>query len=115
MPAAPVADFQSMVYGFARQSSGTVTIDSVPGEGTAVTLYLPRASEGTVRGRESLSQIEIMRGKVERILVVEDDGDVRDQAVNLLLTLGYHVHPTESGQAALKILSEEPPRPALHR
>jgi PAS domain S-box-containing protein len=99
----------SMIYGFVRQSGGTVTIESEAGVGTAVTLYLPRATEGAVRGMESLSQIEVMRGKGERILVVEDDPDVRDQAVNLLLTLGHRAYPAESGQAALNLLSEGPP------
>ena len=98
----------SMVYGFARQSGGVVMIDSALGKGTAVSLYLPRANDGTVRGAESLSHIEVLRGNEERILVVEDDRGVRDQTVNLLLSLGYRAYPVDSGQAALKQLAEMP-------
>ena len=96
----------SMVYGFARQSGGVVTIDSELGKGTAVSLYLPRSVEQTVRGNESSPHIETLRGEEERILVVEDDRDVREQTVNLLLSLGYRAYPVDSGQAALKLLKE---------
>lgn len=80
----------SMVYGFARQSGGDVVIDSVMGRGTAVTLYLPRA-ESLEESEDRPDGDELKRGGGQRILVLEDEADVRELAVNALEALGYRV------------------------
>ena len=98
----------SMVYGFARQSGGTVTIDSEPGKGTVVKLYLPRATEETARREDDRVRVEIKRGKGERVLVVEDDPDVREQAEQLLASLGYETTPAETARAALNLIAASP-------
>ena len=61
----------SMVYGFAKQSGGHVTIYSEAGQGTTVKLYLPRAEKVALTEKASRNG-EIRGGNGERILVVGD-------------------------------------------
>ncbi|MCW5771110.1 MAG: response regulator [Rhodospirillaceae bacterium] len=92
----------SMVYGFAKQSGGHAKIYSEPGKGTTVRLYLPRAAgEAMPEQRPTVSSVP---GGSERILVVEDDPDVRAHAEQQLCALGYAVSSAESGPAALRLL-----------
>jgi PAS domain S-box-containing protein len=96
----------SQIYGFIRQSGGFVRLDSEPGGGTSVRLYLPRhamdsapnvaapfeqggGSAGTVRGR---------------VLVVEDEASVRAVMVDVLCDLGCDVLEAEDGPSGLRIV-----------
>jgi len=94
----------SMVYGFVRQSGGAMTIDSAPGKGTTIHLYLPRiaedASAAGVRGRSHGAP-----GGSETILVVEDEAPVRDTLSRMLGNLGYRVTGAANGQEALNALA----------
>jgi nitrogen-specific signal transduction histidine kinase len=94
----------SMVYGFARQSKGHVTIYSEPGRGTTVRLYLPRAdvaaSAGKVRKPEPLRAAR----PNERILVVEDNTEVRETVMRQLRDLGYDTLEAPGGKEAVTIL-----------
>nr|WP_227494303.1 hybrid sensor histidine kinase/response regulator [Ramlibacter pallidus] len=96
----------SMVYGFARQSGGFATIESRVGEGTAVSLLLPRwhgeASDGPVV--QPVSEIGQSRG--ETIVVVEDDDVVRTLAAETLTGLGYRVHVAANGAEGAALLNE---------
>ena len=94
----------SMVYGFMRQSGGQVRIESRPGQGTAVTLYLPR-SGGTVRAEAAEPRREAPRAQAgEQVLVVEDDPAVRMLVLDVLGELGYAALEAGDGRAALPIL-----------
>jgi nitrogen-specific signal transduction histidine kinase/ActR/RegA family two-component response regulator len=98
----------SMIYGFAKQSGGTVTIFSEPGEGTSVKLYMPALAaheDDTVPDRE-VPGIPVARG--ETILVVEDDSDVRALAIALLSDFGYAPLEAETAGAALEVLERNP-------
>lgn len=99
----------SMVYGFVRQSGGTVVIESTVGRGTRVELWLPAARDG---GREAPAMSnephEIARGEPLRILLVDDHHAVRATTVELLLDLGHHVEAVEDGPAMLERLLESP-------
>jgi signal transduction histidine kinase/CheY-like chemotaxis protein len=92
----------SQVYGFAQQSGGMATIDSKLGEGTAVTLYLPRAT------REAMEETAVDHQTVTRangaILVVEDDDDVAAVAKNMLKLIGYRADHVRDGATALALL-----------
>lgn len=94
----------SQVYGFVRQSSGTVEIDSVVGEGTTVWIYLPRVD----REEDEVTTCEpgLAAGGDETILVVEDDEKVRLTVVEMLRELGYRVHEATDAQSAVPILDE---------
>jgi signal transduction histidine kinase len=96
----------SMVYGFVKQSGGHVKIYSEPGTGTTVKLYLPRAA-GDGAAAVPAAKTETPRGS-ERVLVVEDDADVRAYAERQLTELGYAVTAVGSGPAALALLRREP-------
>ena len=88
----------SQVYGFARQSGGELRIDSTPGEGTAVRLYLPRA--GTSGAEEASSDPDRTH-----VLVVEDDAVIAELAGELLRELGYAPRVVHSATDALRELA----------
>ncbi|HUB50450.1 MAG TPA: ATP-binding protein, partial [Acetobacteraceae bacterium] len=93
----------SQVYGFVQQSGGTVQLRSAPGEGTTVTIYLPR-SEAMSAAESSAPAAPARPARHARILVVDDDDDVRDLVVAMLEELGYRVTAAENGYAALDLL-----------
>ncbi|KEO61699.1 PAS domain-containing protein [Thioclava indica] len=92
----------SMVYGFAKQSGGHVTIESEVGSGTTVSLYLPRSLEPAQA--EMSSSRDGWSGGTETILLVEDDEDVRATTHTMLTDLGYNVHQAANGDAALALV-----------
>jgi len=97
----------SQVYGFVKQSGGHIKIYSEVGQGTTVKLYLPRTrkpQEGTGPVATHAAQ-----GGSERILVVEDDAQVRAAAVDTLSELGYAVLKAENAEQALAILASGAP------
>lgn len=96
----------SMVYGFARQSGGFATIESRMGEGTSVSLLLPRAT-AEAEERPVVEPVrEIGRGRGETIVVVEDDEVVRTLAVETLTGIGYQVHAATTGGEGARLLNE---------
>ncbi len=99
----------SMIYGFAKQSGGYVTIESEEGRGTTVRLYLPKAEAAQDDVRQVATDEEMPRGHGEIILVVEDDPEVRGIAVAQLVGLGYETLQTEDGRAALELLATSSP------
>ena len=106
----------SMVYGFAKQSGGHVTIESEVGCGTTVTLYLPAASGETMASPESGGAVtdDVLPGGRETILAVEDDADVREHVVSLLRDLGYHVLEAGTARDALALLETGTPPELLY-
>ncbi len=95
----------SMVYGFAKQSGGHLSISSELGVGTIISLYFPRGTTDDVATAIKPSRATIPGGS-DRILVVEDNAQVRTATVNILQSLGYHVEQAESARAALATLKE---------
>ena len=97
----------SMVYGFVKQSNGHIKIYSEEGHGTTVRLYFPRSVSGTGDVVEpTVSRKRIPNGK-ERILLVEDDDQVREIASTLLTALGYQVLRASSGPDALALIDKQ--------
>jgi CheY-like chemotaxis protein len=98
----------SMIYGFAKQSGGSVSIYSEMGEGTMVCVYLPRFL-GTAEAEESAGEpAEAPRaGEGETVLVVDDEPTVRMLVVEVLTDLGYHALEAADGAAGLKIINSD--------
>lgn len=90
----------SQVYGFVRQSSGHVTIESEISRGTTVNLYLPRSNATTPVLLEETNR-EILNGRGEVVLVVEDDRGVREHLVEMLRDMNYFVLAAENADEAL--------------
>ena len=96
-----------MVFGFIKQSGGDVKIESFPGGGTTVRLYLPRATQEVAQPVRIPDAGPVSRGDGERILVVEDDPDVRRLVVALLRDQGYGVSDAADGASALQLLRSD--------
>ena len=97
------------VYGFAKQSGGHATIESDKGAGTTVRIFLPRSSEHPTAKDTPASEKEEARGTGEKILVVEDNADVRALALALLAGLGFESFEAADGNTALSVLQQSPP------
>ena len=94
----------SMVYGFARQSGGGLRIESEPGLGTTVTIYLPQSDEAREPSQAPSRPAREVRGEGQSILVVEDDPRVRLVTARRLRELGYAVAEAAGSQEALDLL-----------
>jgi PAS domain S-box-containing protein len=97
----------SMVYGFVKQSEGHIRVESQPGAGTVVQLFLPKAAGGA-EPRPPAARIAVP-GAGERILVVEDNELLRMQVCMQMTGLGYAVTAAPDGREALKLLREGQP------
>jgi signal transduction histidine kinase/CheY-like chemotaxis protein len=96
----------SMIYGFATQSGGFVSLESELGLGTEVQICLPRIEAGEdATGAEDLGAIP--HGNGELVLLVEDEPMVRRLLASILEGLGYTVTQAEDGAEALAILRED--------
>jgi PAS domain S-box-containing protein len=93
----------SQVYGFARQSNGFIQLETKPGEGTTVSIYLPRANsaEAKIAGLPASDMLGRAEGSV---LLVEDDEDVRAATGAMLEELGYRVIEAETALEAMSVL-----------
>ncbi|MBW7974266.1 PAS domain S-box protein [Bradyrhizobium sp. BR 10289] len=97
----------SMVYGFAKQSDGHVSIYSEDGLGTTVRIYLPRADAGRSQADLPDGEEAAPRG-YETILIAEDDPFVRSSAIRRVEALGYRVVAAVNGKEALERLRSDP-------
>jgi signal transduction histidine kinase/CheY-like chemotaxis protein len=97
----------SQVYGFATQSGGDVTIESSPGEGTAIRLILPCVQTDASVVRAAAKAGGLAQQKSSSILVVEDNSEVANFAEALLSELGHKVTRAASGEEALDLAREQ--------
>jgi PAS domain S-box-containing protein len=94
----------SMIYGFVRQSEGSVRIESEVGMGTMIEICLPRFSGDLAQDESIADASERPSGENEVVLVVEDEDVVRLLVVEVLNDLGYLALEADDGAAALRIL-----------
>ena len=97
----------SQVFGLAKQSGGGVRIDSQPGQGASVKVFLPRATEAPRMPDAAEEQADQPSTKDFKVLVVDDDNAVREVTAAILHDLGYGVVEAGSGGAALDVLDRE--------
>lgn len=97
----------AQTYGFVKQTGGHIKIYTEVGHGTTIKLYLPRTrreADAPLAGAAAPAE-----GGSERILVVEDDEDVRVAVVDMLGALGYRVWRASNAESALELLKSETP------
>ena len=97
----------SQVYGFSRQSGGGLDVESAPGEGTTIRMFLP-----AIRSSRAVQPVE--RGSPaatprtgRRLLLVEDDVAVAAVAAEMIESLGFDVRVADHAAAALDVLKTE--------
>ncbi|MDB5644292.1 MAG: hypothetical protein JWN07_3609, partial [Hyphomicrobiales bacterium] len=99
----------AQVYGFAKQSGGGVRIETKPGHGTVVEVYLPRANADAQVEEETDALMPQATSGSYTILLIDDDPDVREIAGAMLEDLGCTVIGVGSGGAALDLLASGEP------
>ncbi len=99
----------SMVYGFARQSGGHVTLDSTQGRGTTVRLFLPVAQGPAEEPEVAVEVLTEWSAEGLRCLVVEDQESVLHTVTRMLRQLGFKVTAATSADAALGQLDDDQP------
>ncbi|HWR98291.1 MAG TPA: response regulator [Candidatus Methanoperedens sp.] len=97
----------TIVWGTVRDHLGMIEVESTPGKGTTMFLYLPRTLKVLPTEEPTLSGLEFM-GNNERILVVDDIPEQREVAQALLEQLGYSVTVVASGEEAIRQVEATP-------
>lgn len=92
----------AMVHGFVQQSRGRLEIDSTPGKGTTVRMVFP--VDAARQDQDAAASQPAEENAKARILVVEDNEDVRELAETMLASAGYAVVSAPSGEQALDLL-----------
>src|ERR1700720_2424436 len=97
----------SMIYGFARQSNGHVTLASRLGHGTSVKLYLPRHQGDSAVEHSAAVKAAEHAATGETVLVVEDEPVVRGVILEILHDQGYRTLEAADGPSGLRILRKD--------
>ena len=99
----------STSYGIVKQSGGHIEIESAPGKGTTVRIYLPRV-EGQTETLTVSSEAGDLPTGTETVLLEEDDVSIREMAGLVLRERGYTVLKAANGEEALQVAEQGPDR-----
>ncbi len=94
----------STVYGIVTQSGGHIAVESAPGKGTTMKVYLPRCAAAGDEGPGAEAALESLRGS-ETVLVAEDEPSVRGVISRILRYHGYEVLEAADGLEAAGLLA----------
>jgi signal transduction histidine kinase/CheY-like chemotaxis protein len=97
----------SVVYGIVKQHEGWIHVTSVPGKGSTFEVYLPAVSEPASPPSKETEIRTDLRGRGERILLVEDEQSVQEHTVKALLRSGYTVTHASNSNEALRLFEKE--------
>ena len=98
----------SMVHGFVGQSDGFVSIESAIGRGSEISLYLPIFESPAPMSEGEGDGAPEFHAKGVKILVVEDNEDIKVVNVKMLETLGYRVVQAIDAKSALDLIMTDP-------
>ena len=101
----------SICYGIVKHAGGNIWVYSEPGQGTTFRLYFPAVAEPAAGAGRTEPDLELPRGS-ERLLLVEDDAQMRSLAVRVLSDCGYEVRALPDAEAALAEVASGEVRPA---
>jgi PAS domain S-box-containing protein len=96
----------SAVYGIVKQFNGAIRVQSQRGEGTSITVYLPRAEADANPGKSAPAGEAAPAQGRGKILLVEDEESVRGFAGKILEGKGYSVVTAEDGYEAIRRFHE---------
>jgi len=94
----------SQVYGFVTQSGGQISIDSIPGQGTKISLFLPVSEGGGESQGNEVDPTGPAQESAGTVLIVEDEPSVLEVACDIFESLGYDVLTADHAAAALDML-----------
>jgi PAS domain S-box-containing protein len=97
----------SVVLGIVQQHKGWVNVYSEPGHGATFKVYFPSTSEAPEQQSTKDASLVSLLGKGERIMVVEDQAEVRELAKEILTTNGYSVFPVSGAKEAIDLFENE--------
>jgi signal transduction histidine kinase/CheY-like chemotaxis protein len=97
----------SVVYGIVKQHEGWISATSSPGNGARFDVYIPAVSESAAAEMPKSVAPEDLRGKGERILLVEDENSVREYTEKALTKSGYRVDTATNAEEAMRIFERE--------
>jgi CheY-like chemotaxis protein len=95
----------SMVHGLAAQLGGALTIESAPGAGTTIALFLPVSAAPSDGEQMGLVEVKAPQGR-GRALLVDDEELVRMSTADMLMDLGFEVLEARSAEEALRLVAE---------
>lgn len=95
----------SIVHSWVEESNGFIDVESVEGEGTTFSIYLPRSEAGKVTA-SVLQEIDYFPGNGERVLIVDDEQSLRTTAKIILEDAGFDALVARSAEEALQIITE---------
>jgi CheY-like chemotaxis protein len=98
----------SQVYGFARQSGGHITVHSEVGRGTKVRLYLPWTAPAEAAVVKEAEAIGAREPGLSKVLIVEDNDELRELTTQLVQGLGYAACSASAGAEAIAALARDP-------
>ncbi|WP_296987494.1 ATP-binding protein [Thalassospira sp. UBA1131] len=93
----------SIVHSWVEEAHGFINIESVEGEGTTFSIYLPRSEPGA-EPEDEVDEIGVFPGNGERVLIVDDEQALRTTAQIILEEAGYRTEIAKSTEEALVIL-----------
>jgi PAS domain S-box-containing protein len=93
----------SIVHSWVEEANGFINLESVEGEGTTFSIYLPRTEPG-IEPVHEVDEIGVFPGKGERVLIVDDEQALRTTAQIILEEAGYQTETAKSTEEALVIL-----------
>jgi len=96
----------SVVYGIVKQHEGWIHVKSEIGKGSTFSIYLPAFSEDAEDKTEEKVRLEILTGRGQTILLVEDEEKVRESTLKALEKCGYRVVPARNVKEALQLFHQ---------